>query len=144
MNDESTSEERTVHDEKPSGGASGAGKVSWENICFAFSISNASLLFLQLESMSKEELIKLVKNQILLKKKLETKITELSNANTSLCQSEEVRRRSIPLWSSACPSRLANTQSNRWRPIKIRRLAARGWSTKDPTVETSTRTRCQS
>ena len=40
--------------------------------------------------MSKEELIKLVKSQILLKKKLETRITELSNANTSLCQGEEV------------------------------------------------------
>ena len=40
--------------------------------------------------MSKEELIKLVKNQILLKKKLETKINELTDSNTNLCQTKEV------------------------------------------------------
>jgi hypothetical protein len=37
------------------------------------------LFVFQLELMSKEELIKLVKNQIGLKKKLEIKITDLTN-----------------------------------------------------------------
>ncbi len=40
--------------------------------------------------MSQEDLVKLVKSQVLLKKKLEAKISELTTANVSLCQDAEV------------------------------------------------------
>lgn len=40
--------------------------------------------------MSQDELIKLVKSQVLLKKKLEARISELTTSNISLCQNEEV------------------------------------------------------
>jgi len=40
--------------------------------------------------MSQEELIKLVKTQAVLKKKLEARISELTSSNVSLCQTEEV------------------------------------------------------
>mgnify|MGYP001049802750 CR=1 FL=1 len=40
--------------------------------------------------MSKDELIKVIKNQILLKKKLDTKINELTDLNNNLQQIEKV------------------------------------------------------
>ncbi len=40
--------------------------------------------------MSQEDLLKVVKNQILSKKKLEARISELQTSNLSLCQTEEV------------------------------------------------------
>jgi len=40
--------------------------------------------------MSQDDLLKLVKNQLLLKKKFEAKIGELTTANVSLCQDAEV------------------------------------------------------
>jgi hypothetical protein len=40
--------------------------------------------------MSKEDLIKLIKNQISLKKKLETKLTELTNSTSNFNQIERV------------------------------------------------------
>ncbi|CAF3947627.1 unnamed protein product [Rotaria magnacalcarata] len=43
----------------------------------------------KLESMPKEEIIKVVKNQILLKKKLEIKMNELTASNTNFSQIEE-------------------------------------------------------
>ncbi|CAF2893555.1 unnamed protein product [Rotaria sp. Silwood2] len=70
MTDDITSEGKTTHDEK----SSGLGK---------------------LESMSKEELIKVVKSQILLKKKLETKIFELTTSNTNFSQIEQELRKQI-------------------------------------------------
>jgi hypothetical protein len=45
--------------------------------------------------MSTEELIKIVKNQIILKKKLETKINELTNSSTNCNQIEEELRNEI-------------------------------------------------
>ncbi|CAF3422710.1 unnamed protein product, partial [Rotaria sp. Silwood2] len=70
MTDDITSEGKTTHDEK----SSGLGK---------------------LESMSKEELIKVVKSQFLLKKKLETKIFELTTSNTNFSQIEQELRKQI-------------------------------------------------
>jgi hypothetical protein len=70
MSNEITSDGKGTNDEK----SSGSGK---------------------LELMSKEELIKLVKNQVILKKKLEIKITELTNSNTSLTETEDVRNSMI-------------------------------------------------
>ncbi|UJR23640.1 hypothetical protein I4U23_026625 [Adineta vaga] len=43
----------------------------------------------KLESMSHEELVTLVKNQVLLKKKLDSRISELTTSNVQLCQAEE-------------------------------------------------------
>jgi len=40
--------------------------------------------------MSPEELIKIIKNQVILKKKLETKLNELTSSNTNSNQIEEV------------------------------------------------------
>ncbi len=40
--------------------------------------------------MSHEELLKLFKTQLIFRKKLETKISELTASNVSLCQTEEV------------------------------------------------------
>jgi hypothetical protein len=40
--------------------------------------------------MSQEDLLKVVKNQILAKKKFEARISELQTSNLSLCQTEEV------------------------------------------------------
>ncbi len=40
--------------------------------------------------MSQEDLLKLVKSQLLLKKKYEAKVSELTTANVSLCQDAEV------------------------------------------------------
>ena len=40
--------------------------------------------------MSQHELIQLVKNQIVAKKKLDTKINELTSWNVRLCQTEDV------------------------------------------------------
>ncbi len=40
--------------------------------------------------MSPEELIKIIKNQVILKKKLETKINELTSSSTNSNQIEEV------------------------------------------------------
>lgn len=40
--------------------------------------------------MSQEELIVLFKNQVVLKKKLDARIAELTTANVRLCQTEEV------------------------------------------------------
>ncbi len=45
--------------------------------------------------MSTDELIKIVKNQIILKKKLETKINELTNSSTNCNQIEEELRNEI-------------------------------------------------
>jgi hypothetical protein len=50
------------------------------------------VFIVQLESMTNDELIKLIKSQIILKKKFETKITDLTQANANLCQREEVSR----------------------------------------------------
>jgi len=75
---------KNTNDEKPTGG----GKVcwitiySWVNIYF--------LIIFQLESLSQDDLLKLVKNQFLLKKKNEAKLSELTTANVSLCQDAEV------------------------------------------------------
>lgn len=49
----------------------------------------------KLESMSKEELIKVIKNQILLKKKLDLKITELTDSNNNFQQIEKDLRNEI-------------------------------------------------
>ncbi len=45
----------------------------------------------KLESLSNEELIKLVKTHMILKKKFETKINELTNSHTSLNQIEVIK-----------------------------------------------------
>ena len=44
----------------------------------------------QLDSMSHDDLIQLVKNQIVVKKKLDAKISELTSCNVRLCQTEDV------------------------------------------------------
>jgi hypothetical protein len=43
-----------------------------------------------MESMSHEDLLKLFKAQLILRKKHEAKISELTASNVSLCQTEEV------------------------------------------------------
>ena len=43
-----------------------------------------------MESMSHEDLLKVVRTQLLLRKKHEAKISELTASNVSLCQTEEV------------------------------------------------------
>ncbi|CAF4373929.1 unnamed protein product, partial [Adineta steineri] len=47
------------------------------------------------ESLSKEEVLKLFKSQVALKKKLDAKISELSTANVLLCQTEEQIRNEL-------------------------------------------------
>ncbi|CAF4297497.1 unnamed protein product [Rotaria magnacalcarata] len=49
----------------------------------------------KLESMPPDELIKLFKSQVALKKKLDSKISELSTANISLCQTQEQLRNEL-------------------------------------------------
>jgi hypothetical protein len=59
-------------------------------VCFVIYINIFVCLIFQLESMSQEELIKFLKTQIVIKKKLEARISELQTSNVSLCQTEEV------------------------------------------------------
>jgi hypothetical protein len=87
MSDDITSDGKATNEDKSSGSA----KVCLIKIFFRIFF----FVFLKLESMSKEELIKIVKNQIIAKKKLEIKINELTISNTSLCQTEEVIKLSL-------------------------------------------------
>ena len=91
MSNETTSTEKIGQEEKSTGSA----KVSasrrtvgfhrkYDRGCF--SLRHA----FKLESMTKEELIRLVKNQIVLRKKQDTKINELTDVNTNLSQTLEV------------------------------------------------------
>ena len=65
-------------------------QVEFVERVFRFFSSLIDVFFFQLESLSHDELIKLIKSQFLSKKKLETQISELTEMNTNLCQSEEV------------------------------------------------------
>ncbi|CAF1431308.1 unnamed protein product, partial [Rotaria sordida] len=94
MNDEITSDGKTTHDEK----SSGLGK---------------------LESMSKEELIKVVKNQILLKKKLEIKINELTTSNTNFNEIEQQLRQQIDDEQSKYSKLLNEFDQNKIHQSKI-------------------------
>jgi len=87
MSDEIVSDSKTSNDEK----SSGSGKVCIKkNKLFRIIISLFFSFVFKLESMSPEELIKIIKNQVILKKKLETKINELTSSNTNSNQIEEV------------------------------------------------------
>ncbi|CAF3307816.1 unnamed protein product [Rotaria socialis] len=93
MSDEKTSDEKTAHDEK----SATAGK---------------------LESMSKEEIIKVVKNQVLLKKKLEIKINELTASNTNFSQIEEQLRQQIEHEQSKYSKLMIDFEQNKIDQLK--------------------------
>jgi len=76
---------KNTNDEKQAAGS----KVCWIRIYFLRKYLFFLIIF-QIESKSHDELVKLVKAQILLKKQLDGKIAQLQADNVSLCQTEEV------------------------------------------------------
>lgn len=92
MSSETTSTEKIGQDEKSTGSAKvsatrpttvGPGRKHHPACVFLHRV-------FKLESMTKEELIRLVKNQIVLRKKHDAKINELTDVNTSLSQTVQV------------------------------------------------------